>query len=214
MLAVAVSSAQAITYSATDIRDTPSVFSTNGSFSTKDGWQSVGVGGRTGGEIDISETITGSFGSPVTVDRIQLKFLYDGPEFGDVQETATFKVGFADSTTSTYSFTALFGSAPSGSVSGMYSFAEGLNAVALTASVDNSAQGAWSLLNPFGNRAVNSVVFSAAQGVCGSGLRCSNQSDYAVRSISVSPIPEPSTYALMLAGLIAVGFMSRRRTRG
>ena len=29
--------------------------------------------------------------------------------------------------------------------------------------------------------------------------------------MTVTPIPEPSTYALMLAGLGAVGFMARRR---
>jgi len=34
--------------------------------------------------------------------------------------------------------------------------------------------------------------------------------DIVVR-VSVSPIPEPSTYALMLAGLAAVGFVARRR---
>lgn len=34
--------------------------------------------------------------------------------------------------------------------------------------------------------------------------------DLAVR-VSASPIPEPSTYAMLLAGLGAVGFMARRR---
>jgi hypothetical protein len=35
--------------------------------------------------------------------------------------------------------------------------------------------------------------------------------DDIVVKVSVSPIPEPSTYALMLAGLAAVGFVARRR---
>jgi hypothetical protein len=32
-----------------------------------------------------------------------------------------------------------------------------------------------------------------------------------VRDVAVTPVPEPETYALMLAGLAAVGFMARRR---
>lgn len=30
--------------------------------------------------------------------------------------------------------------------------------------------------------------------------------------VAVSPVPEPSTYALLMAGLAAVGFMARRRS--
>jgi hypothetical protein len=33
------------------------------------------------------------------------------------------------------------------------------------------------------------------------------------RDITVAPVPEPETYALMLAGLGAIGFMSKRRRR-
>ena len=34
-----------------------------------------------------------------------------------------------------------------------------------------------------------------------------------VIGLSVTPVPEPETYALMLAGLGAVGFIARRRRK-
>ena len=37
--------------------------------------------------------------------------------------------------------------------------------------------------------------------------------DFLVATPTVTPVPEPSTYALMLAGLAGVGFVARRRAR-
>jgi hypothetical protein len=51
-------------------------------------------------------------------------------------------------------------------------------------------------------------------GYGGSGNLGAGISHFTVYGAVTPPIPEPSTYALMLAGLSAVGFMSRRRRQG
>jgi len=43
------------------------------------------------------------------------------------------------------------------------------------------------------------------------GLRCGTSSNTAIAIFQ--PVPEPSTYALLAAGLVAVGFVARRRAR-
>ena len=45
------------------------------------------------------------------------------------------------------------------------------------------------------------------------GMRVDSDYDDIVVGLKVAAIPEPETYALMLAGLAAVGFVSRRRSR-
>ena len=64
--------------------------------------------------------------------------------------------------------------------------------------------------NPFESDLVSSIKFEALIGICGSlGGACTNRSDYNV--VNVTRVPEPETYALMLAGVATVTFVARRR---
>ena len=185
---------------------------------TQDGFTGVGVQGMTNGEIDwrngVSEWITLYLNDPSTIPSFTLGLLFNGPEYNDVREAASITVN-GDQTyllrtqgtenVATWSLGA--------TLIGSFSYIAG-------AGTQLGQGGAVMVTNPFGNLLVNSITFAAAQGfsggLCGSG-GCTNQSDYNVinvmRAAPVSPIPEPQTYALMLAGLGAVAFMARRRRR-
>jgi len=167
------------------------------------GVQGVGVsGGRTADEIDIGEAITAKFASAVHVDAFQLAFLYDGPEFKDVQEKAQVTVMFADLTQKAFSLTANYPDS--------YAWT-GLGSVSNPHPNIDSKGGFWTVSNPFGDASIKGLSFTALQGVCGRGLSCDNQSDFGLASITVSPVPEPATYTLALVGLAAIGFSARRR---
>ena len=75
-----------------------------------------------------------------------------------------------------------------------------------------------SLLSGFSNYAFTGLTFNACifndTGVCSNSIDfpAFNQGQFALDNINVSAVPEPSTYMLMLAGLGAIGMLSRRRT--
>jgi PEP-CTERM motif len=181
---------------------------------TQDGLTGVGVQGMTNGEIDwrngASESITVSFASATEIGSFTLGLLFNGPEYGDVREVARITL---DGDDTSYFLKAsgtenvarwFYGS----NYLGQYSYLPGQG-------TQSGEAGAVMLSNPFGDRMVSSITFAAAQGynpsTCGSWGTgsCTNQSDYNV--VNVTPVPEPQTYALMLAGLGAVAFMARRR---
>ncbi len=220
--------AQAQSISGTDIRNDYYNGASNTSFSvqayspwdttpdldlkSQDGYTGVGVQGMTNGEIDwrngVSESITLRFTAPTNIGSFTLGLLFNGPEYNDVREVAHITVNGNQSfflrTTGTENVASWF----MGST-----FLGNVNYLA-DAGTQSGQGGAIMLSNPFGNLAVSSIAFAASQGFSGGGCGgsggvCTNQSDYNV--VNVTAVPEPETYALMLAGLAAVAFVARRR---
>lgn len=174
----------------------------------QDGYTGVGVQGATGGEIDIGESITLTFTAPTAIASFTLGLLFNGPEYNDVREVA--KITINGNPNAFYTLT-------TGEVENKAVWFNGINSFTVDYMFEAGTQfgeaGAITVWNPFGDVSVNSIMFAAATGVsggCGGGV-CTNQSDYNV--VNVTAVPEPETYALMLAGLGAVAFVARRRRR-
>lgn len=174
---------------------------------SQDGITGVGIaGGRTAGEIDIGETLTGSFSKEVIVSSLNLALLFDGPEYNDVKEVAKMLVSFADGGTASYYLTA----------TGVHTAAwtgEG-TVLSIGSGAVNGGTGAWQINNPFGTRSVDSIVFTAVKGYPMSSCHsCDNQSDYTFVSMTVMAVPEAHTSAMVFAGLLMIGGLAARRMK-
>jgi hypothetical protein len=162
------------------------------------------AGGRTGGEIDIDETVTMSWVNGLTITSFSVGVLYNGPEFGDWVETAQVQAYSG----ANLLFTGILrGDATNNTVANFTG--TGFGTVTNLSPATQSGGGGWRVDNPFGTAKVDKLVFTALTSTLCGTQPCNNQSDYTLSSVTA--VPEPGTYAMLLAGLGALGFVARRR---
>jgi hypothetical protein len=177
------------------------------------GYLGIGVHGDTNGEIDLGESLKASWSTLQTVSSFSVAFLFNGPEFGDKNETA--KVSLLGSTSGIYGkLTAVSDTQAKWQLFNSSDVALG-SASFISAISPATAKGAgvWTVTDPFASYAGSGVKFSALQGLYDSGKKCFEPSDFAFFGLSTAAIPEPGSYSMLSTGLFAVGFlMQRRRT--
>lgn len=218
-----VGSAQAATIEAGDVNlgtgiGGPMTFTSDGDLAIKDekGVKGLGVQQQTNGEIDIGEdnaiSMSRTDGDSFGLTSTKLAFLYDGPEYGDVQEVATITGELANGSLSQVRVENTYSSS---SDTDFDLYVDGtLNNSLITntyPSTINTA-GLVDLGAIFGSQNLTALTFSAAPGTCGDGP-CTNQSDYSIASVTTSAasVPEPATLGLLGMGLLGFGLRRSKR---
>ncbi|MEP0865237.1 PEP-CTERM sorting domain-containing protein [Funiculus sociatus GB2-A5] len=151
-------------------------------------------------ETDFGETLTLSVEKPTIFESLDLSFLYQKGEFGDfLNEVAQVTAGGFTGTLKVLSAT-----------QAQWNW-NGIEQLVTALSPSNkSGGGLYSIVNPFGNTAVSSIVLTSPQ-EAGRSYRYSDFALAGAKTASAS-VPEPTT----LAGLGLVGGLlvaSRRRKR-
>lgn len=193
-------SASAITYDAAiDGTYNPGgTFSANGNslvVSTAYGSTYLGISGGMGGsEIGLNEKLTINLNKPGTFEYIIFAALYDGPEFGDLNEVVA---AVTDASGTVYTLTANTANTATWTGFG------GATVTNLSLAASNNA-GVWKVENPFGNAIVGEISLYPLSSNPGG-----NEADFGLVGFSV---PDSGASITMLAlGLSVLVFFRRKQ---